>query len=179
ILDAGTDSRVLSFTSLVAVLTGILFGLVPALRASKTELLSAMKDNSAGVSDAHNKHRLGESLIIAQVAASVVLMIAAGLVVRTLANFRSHNFGFDQRNLLTFGLDPTRAGYHEARLANLYSQLLDRIQALPGVRAATLIQNAPFSGWSNKNSPVRVEGSAHKESHSGLYWQAVGPDFFA
>jgi macrolide transport system ATP-binding/permease protein len=179
ILDAGTDSHVLCFAFGVAVLTGILFGLVPALRASNADLLSTMKDNTAAVWDSHSKHRLGESLIIAQVAASVVLMIGAGLFVRTLANFESHNFGFDQRNLLTFGLDPTRAGYHEARLVNLYSQLLDRIQALPGVRAATLIENPPFSGWSNKNSSVSVEGSAEKQGDSELYWQAVGPDFFS
>jgi len=140
ILDAGTDSRVLFFTFLVAMLVGILFGLAPALRASKADLLSAMKDNVSAVSDLRKKHRPGESLIVVQVAASVVLMIGAGLFVRTLANFKSHNFGFDQRNLLTFGVNPTRAGYHDARLVNLYTQLLDRIQALPGVRAATLIE---------------------------------------
>jgi predicted permease len=179
VLDAGTDSGVLLFTFLVATLVGILFGLAPALRASKADLLSAMKDNASAVSDPRNKHRLGESLIVAQVAASVVLMIGAGLFVRTLANFKSHNFGFDQRNLLTFGIDPTRAGYHDARLVNLYMQLLDRIQALPGVRAATLIQNAPFSGWSNKNSSVSVEGSAQSPSNSQMYWQAVGADFFS
>jgi macrolide transport system ATP-binding/permease protein len=179
ILDAGTDSRVLFFTFLVVMLVGILFGLAPALRASKADLLSAMKDNVSAVSDLRKKHRPGESLIVVQVAASVVLMIGAGLFVRTLANFKSHNFGFDQRNLLTFGLNPTRAGYHDARLVNLYTQLLDRIQALPGVRAATLIENAPFSGWSNKNSPVSVEGSAQNPSKSGMYWQGVGPDFFS
>jgi macrolide transport system ATP-binding/permease protein len=179
ILDAGTDSRVLFFTFLVAMLVAILFGLAPALRPSKADLLSAMKDNASAVSDPRDKHRLGESLIVAQVAASVVLMIGAGLFVRTLANFESHNFGFDQRNLLTFGLDPTRAGYHDARLVNLYTQLLDRIQALPRVRAATLIENAPFSGWSSKNSSVSVEGSAQNPSNSEMYWQRVGPDFFS
>src|SRR5215472_4534856 len=99
ILDARTDSHVLFFAFAVAVLTGILFGLAPALRASKADLLPAMKDHAPAGSDAHNKHRFGESLIIAQVAASVVLMIGAGLFVRTLANFESHNFGFHQRNL--------------------------------------------------------------------------------
>src|SRR5437016_5831078 len=177
ILDAGTDSRVLFFTFLVAMLVGVLLGLAPALRASKADLLSAMKDNASAVSDPRNKHRLGESLIVAQVAASVVLMIGAGLFVRTLTNFESHNFGFDQRNLLTFGLAPTRAGYHDARLVNLYTQLLDRIQALPGVRAATLIENAPFSGWSSKNSSVSVEGSAQNPSNSEMYWKGVGPHF--
>jgi predicted permease len=179
ILDAGTDSRVLFFTFLVAMLVGILFGLAPALRASKADLLSAMKDNVSAVSDLRWKHRPGESLIVVQVAASVVLMIGAGLFVRTLANFKSHNFGFDQRNLLTFGINPTCAGYHDARLVNLYTQLLDGIQALPGVRAATLIENAPFSGWSSKHSSVSVEGSAPNPSNSQMYWQRVGPDFFS
>src|SRR5207253_11083468 len=66
-----------------------------------------------------------------------------------------------------------------SRLVNLYTQLLDRIQALPGVRAATLIENAPFSGWSSKNSSVSVEGSAQNPSNSEMYWQGVGPDFFS
>ena len=177
-LDVGADSRVLLFAFAVALLTGIVFGLAPALGASKADLLSAMKDSSAA-SDPRSKHRLGESLIVAQVAASLVLMVGAGLFVRTLANFETHNFGFDQRNLLTFELDPTRAGYHDARLVNLYSQLLDRIQALPGVRAASMLQNAPFSGWSGKTHSVNVEGSPQKQSDSAMYFQGVGPDFFS
>jgi predicted permease len=176
-LNAGADSRVLLFMFVVAVLTGILFGLAPALRASKIDLASAMKDSTASISDARDKHRLGQSLIIAQVAASLVLMIGAGLFMRTLVNYENRNFGFDQRNLLTFGLDPTRAGYHDARLVTLYSQLLDRIQALPGVRAATLMTYSPFSGMSNYDS-VTVETMAKAPSNSYVYWQSVGPDFF-
>src|SRR5690348_2057164 len=87
VLDARMDSHVLFFTFLLAMLVGILFGLAPALRASKADLLSAMKDNVSAVSDLRKKHRPGESLIVVQVAASVVLMIGAGLFVRTLANF--------------------------------------------------------------------------------------------
>jgi len=174
ILDAGTDSRVLFFTFLVAMLVGILFGLAPALRASKADLLSVMKDNVPAVSDLRKE---ASPRRIAHRRASRCVGGAHDWC--TLANFKSHNFGFDQRNLLTFGLNPIRAGYHDAWLVNLYTQLLDRIQVLPGVRAATLIQNAPFSGWSNKNSPVSVEGSAQTPSKSGMYWQGVGPDFFS
>jgi predicted permease len=176
-LNAGTDSRVLLFMFAVAVLTGILFGLAPALRGSKIDLASAMKDGTTSISDKRDKHRLGQSLIIAQVAASLVLMIAAGLFVRTLVNYENHNFGFDQRNLLTFGLDPTRAGYHDARLVSLYSQLLDRIQTLPGVRVATLMAYSPFSELSNYDS-VSVETMANEPNNSHVYWQPVGPDFF-
>ncbi|MGH9865690.1 MAG: FtsX-like permease family protein, partial [Candidatus Acidiferrales bacterium] len=119
----------------------------------------------------------GKSLIVAQVAGSLVLMIGAGLFVRTLVNFENRNFGFDQQNLLSFALDPTRAGYHDARLVNLYSQLLDRVQALPGVKAATLMEYAPFNGWSNNNS-VHVEGAAKELGNKLVRSQTVGPDFF-
>jgi predicted permease len=176
VLDTHTDSKVLLFMFIVAVLTGILFGVAPALRASRVDLASAMKDSATNPSAAQDKYRLGQSLIVGQVAASLVLMIAAGLFVRTLVNFENRNFGFDQRNLLTFGLDPTRAGYHNARLVNLYSQLLDRIQALPGIRAATLMADAPFSGWSN-NTSASVEGE-NKQNGPNIRWQEVGADFF-
>jgi predicted permease len=180
-LDASVDSRVLLFMFVVAVLTGTLFGLAPAQRASRVDLASAMKESATNVSDARDKHRLGKSLIVAQVAASLVLMIGAGLFVRTLVNYENHNFGFDQRNLLTFGLDPTRAGYHDAHLVDLYSQLLNRIQALPGVRSATLISFAPFSTWSNGDD-VGIEDGAQAlgdaaPSDVGVIWQPVGPDF--
>jgi predicted permease len=174
-LDVGADSRVLLLMFIVAAVTGILFGLAPALRASKVDLASAMKESATNVSDTGDKHRLGKSLIVAQVAASLVLMIGAGLFVRTLVNYENRNFGFDQRDLLTFGLDPTRAGYHDARLVNFYSQLLDRIQSLPGVRSATLMSFAPFSGWSNGDD-VSIEGKAPTDA--GANWQPVGPDFF-
>ena len=178
ILDAGADSKVLLFTFAASVLTGILFGLAPAFRITRIELASAMKDTAANVSDARDKHRLGKSLIVAQVAASLVLMIGAGLFVRTLVNFEEKNFGFNQKNLLSFGLDPTRAGYQDARLVNLYSQLLDRIQALPGVRAATVMEYAPFDGWSNNNS-VYVEGGVKKTENPIVTSQRIGPDFFS
>ena len=177
VLDAGIDSRVLFFTLCIALLTGIIFGLAPALRASKLDLASAMKDDASNLSGARDKHRLGQSLIVAQVAASLVLMVGAGLFVRTLVNYENDSFGFDQRNLLTFGLDPTRAGYTDARLINLYSQLLDRIQALPGVKSATLISNAPMSGWSS-NTTASIEAAAKGQGSYNVRWQKVGPDFF-
>ncbi|MGH9735788.1 MAG: ABC transporter permease, partial [Candidatus Acidiferrales bacterium] len=177
VLDTGMDSRVLLFMFAISLVTGILFGLAPALRASKLDLASAMKDSAANVSASREKHRVGQSLIVAQVAASLVLMIGAGLFLRSLANYENNGFGFDQHNLFTFGLDPTRAGYHGDRLITLYSQLLDRIQSLPGVASATLIQNAPFSGWSN-NTTASIEGAAKGKGSYGLRWQVVGPDFF-
>jgi predicted permease len=176
ILDAGVDLRVLFFMFVIAMLTGILFGLAPALRTSKIDISSAIKDNATNLSHGHEKHRIGQSLIVVQVAASLVLMIGAGLFVRTLVNYENNDFGFDQRNLLTFGLDPTRDGYTGSRLVTFYSQLLSRIQALPGVRGATMMLDAPFSGWKS-NSEVTVEGSKAKSAdRTGR--EAVGPNFF-
>ncbi len=137
-----------------------------------------MKDSAGNISDVRDKHSLGKSLIVAQVAASLVLMIGAGLFVRTLVNFENRNFGFNQQNLLSFALDPTRAGYHDARLANLYTQLLDRVQGLPGVKAATLMEYAPFDGWSN-NGTVYIEGAVKKPENPMLRSQRIGPDFFS
>ncbi|MDD5544087.1 MAG: ABC transporter permease [Acidobacteriia bacterium] len=176
ILDAGADSRVLLFTFAGAVLTGILFGLAPAFRATRFELASAMRAAASNLTGGRDQHRLGQSLIVAQVAASLVLMVGAGLFIRTLVNFENKNFGFDQQNLLSFGLDPTRAGYHDARLVNLYSQLLDRVRAVPGVRAATLTQDAPLSGWQS-SSNITVEGMA-RPSDSRVRWLRVASDFF-
>jgi predicted permease len=175
-LDAHADSVVLLFAFAASVLTGILFGLAPAFRATRVELASAMKDSAGNISGARDKHRLGKSLIVLQVAVSLLLMIGAGLFVGTLLNYENRDFGFDQRNLLSFELDPTRAGYHDARLVNLYSQLLDRIQALPGVSAATLMQDPPLAGWQSSNS-VSIEGAA-TPSDSEVRWYSVGPDFF-
>ncbi|HKV29080.1 MAG TPA: ABC transporter permease, partial [Candidatus Acidoferrales bacterium] len=178
VLDASADSKVLLFTAIASVLTGIVFGLAPAFRITRVELASVMKDSATSVSGARDKHSLGKALIVAQVAASLVLMIGAGLFVRTLVNFENRNFGFNQQNLMTFGVDPTRAGYHDARLMNFYSQLLDRVQALPGVRGATLMEYAPFINWSN-NSPIGIEGAAKKNTETVVRSQAIGPDFFS
>lgn len=178
ILDTGTDAKVLLFTFAASVLTGILFGLAPAFRITRIELASAMKDTAANVSDARDKHRLGKSLIVAQVATSLVLMIGAGLFVRTLINFEKRDYGFNQQNLLSFALDPTRAGYHDARLISLYSQLLDRIQALPGVKAATLLEYAPFFGVADNND-TSIDGEANKFISFNVRSQSVGPDFFS
>jgi len=178
VLDASADSMVLLFTLAASLFTGIVFGLAPAFRITRVELASVMKDSATSISGARDKHALGKSLIVAQVAASLVLMIGAGLFVRTLINFEKRNFGFNQQDLLTFGVDPTRAGYHDARLISFYTQLLDRVQALPGVRGATLMQFAPFINWSSNNQ-VAIEGAAKKLSNVTVRSQTIGPDFFS
>jgi predicted permease len=177
ILDVKPDRNVLLFTLAASVLTGILFGLAPAFRAARVELASAMKESAGNISEGHGGHFLGKSLVVAQISASLVLMIGAGLFVRTLENFERKDLGFDQKNLLTFGVDPTRAGYKGDRLVNFYEKLLERVQALPGVQSATLIENIPLSNWSN-NANITVEGSKLNVPNNHLRWVVVGRDFF-
>jgi predicted permease len=178
VLDVRPDPAVLLFTGLASALTGILFGLAPAFRAARVDLASAMKELAANITEGRQGHLLGKSLVVAQVSASLVLMIGAGLFVRTLQNMERKNLGFNQKNLLLFGLDPTRKGYRGEQLVNLFTQLHREIKALPGVRAATLYEFAPFSGWSS-NISATIEGSSRKIQNPLARFGTVGPDFFA
>ena len=178
VLDIRPDPRVLLFTALAAVLTGILFGLVPAFRATKIDLASAMKETASNVTEGRRGHLLGKSLVVAQISGSLVLMIGAGLFVRTLRNMENKNLGFNQNNLLLFGLDPTRTGYHGERLVNLYTQLRQQMQALPGVKGATLYEFAPFTNWSSNND-LYIEGSSRKLQSRMVRSGTVGPGFCA
>jgi macrolide transport system ATP-binding/permease protein len=175
-LDVKPDSRVLLFTLGVAVVSGMLFGLLPALRASSLDLASVMKEATTSLVAGGEKHRLGNSLVVAQVAASLVLMVGAGLFVRTLENYDRQNYGFNQEHLLTFGVGATRQGYQGDRLIEVYRELQDRVGALPGVTAATAMNNAPFSGWAG-NSSISFEGRPTK-ADTPVRWLRVGPDFF-
>ncbi|MGH9728163.1 MAG: ABC transporter permease [Candidatus Acidiferrales bacterium] len=177
ILDTQVDARVLLFTFAAAMLTGILFGIAPALRATRIELASAMKSSATNLSEGRDKHMLGKSLVVVQVAASLVLMISATLFLRTLLSLETRDFGFDQQNLLAFRLDPTRVGYRDARLARFYAQLLQGIQALPGVEAATVMENPPLGGW-HSGSRITLEGAAGTHG-TEIRWNSVGPDFFS
>ena len=175
-LDVTPDLTVLLFTLGVAVVTGILFGFAPALRISRMDLASIMKDSSTSTTGGREKHRLSNSLVVAQVAASLVLMVVAGLFVRTLANYEHQDYGFNQEHLLTFGVDASRQGYQNDRLVNLYSELQEHLQALPGVMSAAAIGEPPFNGWSS-NTTIALDGHPNTGSYS-LRWLRVGPDFF-
>ncbi|HEV2388854.1 MAG TPA: ABC transporter permease [Candidatus Acidoferrales bacterium] len=177
VLRVAPDPAILLFALGVSLLTGILFGLAPALRISRVDLASAMKATAASVTVGRDRHRLGRTLVVAQVAASMVLLVGAGLFVRTLVNYQRHNFGFEQDHLLTFGLDPTRDGYAGNRLAGFYAQLLNRVRQLPGTQSATIMEYAPFISWSN-NSTIAIFGAPRNPSNPPLRYQTVGPDFF-
>jgi predicted permease len=133
-VDLALNWRVLTFTLAVSLLTGLLFGLAPAWRATSLDLATSLKQSrrTTGVVS-----RLSKALIVAQVALSLLLLVGAGLFIRTLSNLQQVTLGFNQENLLVFTLQPKQAGYKDERLLQFYQQLFARLDQLPNVRAAT------------------------------------------
>ncbi|HEY3742210.1 MAG TPA: ABC transporter permease [Bryobacteraceae bacterium] len=158
----GIDWRVLTFTLIAALTTGILFGLAPALEATKVDTTRALKETRS--SEAHARTRLwglrfglSHILVIAQIALSLLLVVAAALFVRTLSNLHSISLGFNAENILIFHLDASKAGYSDAALKHFYEDVETRLQRLPGVRAATTTNLPMVSGWSDSTS-ITVPG---------------------
>jgi len=165
------DWRVFGFTAAVAVLTGLLFGLAPALRATRIDLYSALKANMRGVKGSISI--LGKSLVIAQVAVSLVLLVGAGLFIRTLYKLQNVNLGFNVENLLLFRIDPRAKGYSSERVGPLCQQVSERIEAIPGVRSVTISSFAALSG-SGRNGSAFAEGrAALPQTESSVYQQRV------
>src|ERR1051325_1251084 len=133
-VDLSLNWRVLSFTLGVSLLTGVLFGLAPALRATSLDLASSLKQSRRTTGAVS---RLSKGLIVVQVALSLLLLIGATLFIRTLYNLQRVNLGFNEENLLLFRLQPQQAGYVDERLIKFYQQLFARLDHLPGVRSAT------------------------------------------
>jgi hypothetical protein len=150
-LNAALDLRVLGFTMALSMLTGILFGLAPAWRATRVDLMPSLKD-SVRTSSAASRSLLSKSLIVAQVAMSLLLLVGAGLLVRTLLNLQKVDTGFNQEKLLLFSLDPGLIGYKGERLENLYKQASERLEALPGVQAVTFSRLPLLSQGSSSGS---------------------------
>ena len=144
------DWRVLAFTIAITLATGIVFGLAPAVRASRIDLTPSLKENASSLpgSSTHTGRffRLGDALVVAQVALSIVVLIGAGLLVRTLRNLQTLNPGFDTQNILLFGINPTIAGYTDRQTQQLYSNLQQRFAALPGVISVSYSENALLNG---------------------------------
>jgi predicted permease len=170
------DARALGFTLVVSVLTGLLFGLAPAWQATRLDLTSAIKDQTR-VSAGRLRLTLHKSLIVAQVALSLYLLIGAGLFVRSLRNLRTADVGFNYENTLQFGLDEG-AGYKDERRSQIYKQMLSRLEALPGARSATLLHFSLLRGqtrFMNVQVPGHTPGPDETPNCNVM---VVGPRFF-
>jgi predicted permease len=154
-LDVGVDWRVLLFSLVVSITAGAVFGLAPALQSTRPGLVRALKDTAA--QGGAVRTRLRSVLVVAQISISLMVLIAAGLVVRTLQQLQTMNPGFDTQNGLTMSFDLGLQGYDEARGQQFYRQLIERVQSLPGIESAAVTNYIPLS--LNYNSgPVFVEG---------------------
>jgi macrolide transport system ATP-binding/permease protein len=176
-LDLHADYRVLGLTALLSVLTGALFGLVPALQATNPELASALKERVSGESRYQSRWR--NALVVAQGALSFVLLIAAGLVVRSLQHAQQIDPGFDSSQVAAISIDVGLQGYDAAGGQTFYRQMADRIRALPGIRSATLTGFVPLSlGFSRR--AVLIEGRATERGANVpmILNTMVGLDYF-
>jgi predicted permease len=156
-IEPSLNWRVLLFTLAVSLATGVLFGLAPAWRATRHDITTGLKGRrtTGAVS------RLSKGLVIAQVAMSLLLLIGAGLFIRTLHNLQQINLGFNQENLLLFAVQPQQGGYKDERLVQFYQQLFGRLDTLPGVRSATF-GRVPLIAHYSWNTNVLLPGETEK-----------------
>jgi predicted permease len=173
-----SDTRVLLFTLGVAVACGILFGLVPALRSTRSDVNAALKAATAKATASRGAFRSGKLLVSGQVALCLLLLISAGLLLRTLRRLQTVNLGFDRENLATFRVFPGLNGYKDARVGLYYEELKQRISALPGVRAVALSQLGPVGQGSSTTQGV-ISGYGDQEKRLAMYRHEISPEYFS
>jgi predicted permease len=178
-LSTAPDLTVLLFTMGVAALTSVLFGLAPALQATNPDVAPALKDEANAVVSGGSA-ALRKALVVAQVTLSLLLLIGAGLFLKSLNNLRGLGPGFTSERLISFNLDPTLNGYTPARAKLFYQQLTDRVSAIPGVSSAGMAEIRILDGW-EADSSVTVEGFTPPKAgdHPDPYMNYISPDYFA
>jgi len=176
-LDTRLDWRVIGFTILASVTTTLLFGLWPALRSTRIEVSSSLKQGGA-VAGRDRSHS-GRFLTLVQVALSIVLLVSAGIFLRSLGNLRQLDLGIRAERLIQLDFDPRGAGYKGETYRLLCRRLLERLTAVPGVQAATLSQNGLFSGWASSVGSLNIPGfvpQRPEDRQSDI--DVVGPRYF-
>jgi predicted permease len=173
------DFRVLGFALALSLITGILFGLAPALQASRLDLVPSLKLDTH-TTGRERRFNLRNLLVITQVALSFMLLIGAGLFIRTLRSLQTINVGYEREHVLVASLDPSLHGYDRAKGQQLYSALLERVRSLPGVTSASLAATvSPNPGGSLIEDNLQVEGSQIQTELLAIEYNRVGPDYFA
>lgn len=180
--ETGTDVNftpnltVLAYAFVVSLITGIVFGLAPALQATKLNLTSTL--NSQGtLSHRFSRSRLRSGLVITQVAVSLVLLISAGLLLRSLQHAQSADPGFEPANVLALSLDTSAGGYDPPRAAALYRQLTERLTAMPGVKSVSLASAIPFAAKQTTGITIEDQGKLAGREFE-VHVNAVSPSYF-
>lgn len=177
-ISATPDWRVLCFALAVSIAAGMLFGLLPALQSTRPNLAPVLKDQAGAVAGGGSAVRLRKVLVVTQVALSLLLLIGAGLFIRTLRELRNLQPGFTTENLIAFAVDPSLNGYNVERTKLFYRQLLDGLQATPGVRSAALASVPLLYGW-EWDSTITVEGYEAKPGEEmNPFFNSISPGYF-
>ena len=174
-LNAELNWHVLGVTAALSLITGVLFGLAPALQSTHLDLASALKETRAGQPRARHmswRVNLSKILVVGQIAISLLILVAASLFVRTLSNLRSIELGFNRENVLLFQLNARQAGHRDPEIAEFYGNLRERFAAIPGVRGASLARSTLIGG--EHGLPISVPGAPPNDANRFL---AVGPGF--
>ena len=173
-----TDVRLLAFVAMIAVATAILFGLAPAWHSIRASVVTSL--TVRGVTGGPSSQRLNALLVVAQVAVSLVLLMGAGLFLRTIANLRAVDLGFTPDRLLILDVNPQAAGYRDDRAIALSRALLDRLKAVPGVSSVSLSQNGALMGRDSSTNLMRPVGFvAGPEGFPRSQWDIAGPGYFS
>jgi macrolide transport system ATP-binding/permease protein len=179
-LPATTDWRVLVISAGVCLLTTLLFGLVPAFPAGKINLASAIKAETGGVVGGSGRSRIRSGLVLLQVSLSFILVVGAGLLIKSLQGMRSASPGFSTQEVLIAALDLNSAGYDVSRKKSFQDELMNRVQAIPGVQSAAYARVAPFSYVSYSSGPIVIEGyQAGADEQPAASYDEISPAFFA
>ncbi|HEX8137501.1 MAG TPA: ABC transporter permease, partial [Pyrinomonadaceae bacterium] len=160
--EIGVDSQVFAFTLSVSVLTGILFGLLPGLQASRPDLQDALKETGRSAAGGLRLRRTHGLLVVSEVALALVLLVGAGLLLRSLFSLQRTDLGFDPRSLMTLSITFPPKYFAEEKRALFYRQVLERIAAAPGVERVAATTGTPLSGFA-LNFPFKVEGRTEEE----------------
>ena len=176
--DPKLDSTVFLFALLLSIVTAFIFGVVPSLRASKTDLVNNLKEESHLVAPSAGSARLQKILLSGQVALSLVSLVAASLFLRAVQHAYTIDPGFDEKHLAVFMMNPEQVGYDAAQLQAFHRDVKDRVSALPGIAAATWASNMPF--WSSASRGVSIEGQEQKRKSKVLnsVTNTVDVDYF-
>ena len=182
-LDVRPDPVVLAFTAGISVLTGLFFGLVPALRATRRDLAPALRERTQSLAHGGRRWNVGQVLVVVQVALSLLMLVGAGLFAGTLRHLETMDLGYNRQGLMMLELDPIGSGYNKKQIGQFCRNVLARLRNTPGVESASLSENGVFSGTESSTGLRKVEGfpstrDKDMESASDLvgahYFQTVG-----
>ena len=176
-MTVNVDRAVLFATFIISILTGVIFGILPALRASSLQPASALKEESSSASGGMHKARLSGVLVVLEIAMSLLLLVCAGLFIRSVRAAQQFNTGFNPHHVLLYDYDLSGLGYESKSVDQFNRQLFDKLHAIPGVESATVADSIPL-GFGSESSTVQAEGYVPQPHESmDIQYADIGPDY--